>query len=87
MDEAENVVEDLGVIRILLETHEFDVDNVETFVGLGHEFTQQVVHGKRLRRRAQVRQPLVLGSGASVSVKRLILVAGGRAERAGFTVG
>ena len=53
VDEPENVVEDLGVVRVLLETHEFDVDDVETFVGLGHEFPQQVVHDRqRLRRRA-----------------------------------
>ena len=52
VDEAENVIEDLGVVRVLLETHELDVDDVETFVRLGHEFPQQVVHEKRLRRRA-----------------------------------
>ena len=37
VDEAENVVEDLGVVGILLKTDEFDVDHVETFIGLGHE--------------------------------------------------
>ncbi len=46
--EAEDVTEDLGVVGILLETHEFDVDDVETLVRLGHEFPQQVVHEKRL---------------------------------------
>ena len=75
VDEAENVIENLGVVRILLETHEFDVDHVETLVGLGHEFPQQVVHEKRLHRRASARPPLSIGSAASVSVKRLILVA------------
>ena len=44
VDEAENVVEDLGVVGILLETDEFDVDHVETFIGLGQELPQQVVH-------------------------------------------
>ena len=33
--QAENVVEDLGVVGILLETHELDVDDVEAFVRLG----------------------------------------------------
>ena len=40
VDEAEDVSEDLGVVGILLETHELDVDDVETFVGLGHKFPQ-----------------------------------------------
>ncbi len=44
VNEAEDVIEDLGVVGILLETHELDVHDVETFVGLGHEFPQQVVH-------------------------------------------
>ena len=43
--EAENIIEDLGVIGILLEANELDVDDVETLVGLGHEFPEQVVHG------------------------------------------
>ena len=44
VNEPENIGEDFGVVRILLEPHEFDVDDVETFVGLGHKFLQQVVH-------------------------------------------
>src|SRR5262249_13657457 len=44
MDEAENVVEDLGVIRILLEMHELDGDRVQALAGFGQKFTQQVVH-------------------------------------------
>ena len=52
--QAEDVIEDLGVVGILLETHELDVDHVETLVGLGHEFPQQLVHEKNaLTRRAQ----------------------------------
>ena len=34
-----------GVVRLLLETHELDVDDVEALVRLGQEFAQQVVHG------------------------------------------
>lgn len=52
VNETENIIEDLGVVGILLETHKLDVDHVETFVGLGDKFPQQVVHKKRLRRRA-----------------------------------
>src|SRR5262249_39339882 len=50
VDEAKNIIEDLGVVWILLETHELDVDHVETFVCLGDKFAQQVVHKKRLCR-------------------------------------
>ena len=85
VDEAENVVEDLGVVGILLETHELDVDDVETLVRLGQEFPQQIVHEKRLRRQALARLPLSVGSAASVSVKRLILVAVSRNGRAALT--
>ena len=46
VDEAEDVVEDLGVVGILLEAHELDVDDVDAFVRLGEEFPQQVVHGE-----------------------------------------
>jgi hypothetical protein len=73
--ETEDVIEDLGVVRILLETHELDVNHVETLVGLGHEFPQQIVHEKRLRRQAVARPSFSVRSAASVSVKRLILVA------------
>ena len=80
--ETEDVIEDLGVVGILLETHEFDVHDVEILVGLGHEFPQQIVHEKRLRRQALARPPLSVGSAVSVSVKRLILVAVPRNGRA-----
>ena len=72
-----------GVVRILLETHEFDVDHVETLVRLGQKFPQQVVHenafadGHRPVRRSSVRER------GSVSVKRLILVAVTRPESPG----
>ena len=74
VNETENIIEDLGVVGILLETHKLDVDHVETFVGLGDKFPQQVVHKKRLRRRALARPPHSVGSAVGVSMKRLILV-------------
>ncbi len=74
VNETEDIVEDLGVVGILFETHKLDVDHVETFIRLGDKFPQQVVHKKRLRRRASARLPLSVGSRASVSMKRLILV-------------
>ena len=47
VDEAEDVVEDLRVVGILLEAHELDVDDVDALVRLGQEFPQQFVHGSR----------------------------------------
>ena len=63
VNEAEDVGEDFGVVRLLLETHELDVDRVETLVGLGQEFAQQLVHGKGLpRRKAPAPAPIDHGS-------------------------
>ena len=45
VDEAEDVIEDLGVVRILLETNQLHVDDIETFARLGQKFPQQLVHG------------------------------------------
>ena len=56
VDQAENVVEDLGVVRLLLEAHELHVDDVQALVGLGQELVQQVVHWTSDLRR-QVRPP------------------------------
>ncbi len=44
VDEAEDVAENFGVVGLLLETHELDVDHVEALVGLDQEFLEQVVH-------------------------------------------
>ena len=44
MDQPEDVIENLRVVRILLKTHELDVDHVETLARLGDKFPQQVVH-------------------------------------------
>ena len=44
VDEAEDVVEDLGVVGILLEADKLDIDHVDAFVRLRQEFPQQFVH-------------------------------------------
>jgi hypothetical protein len=44
VDEAEDVVEDPRVVGFLFELHELDVDDVETFVRLGQELAQKIVH-------------------------------------------
>src|SRR5208282_1432809 len=58
MDEAKNVAEDVAVVRLLLEAHEFGVDPVQTLVGLGQELTEQVVHTRRLVRTRACRPAL-----------------------------
>ncbi len=86
VDEAEDVVENLGVVRVLLEAHELDVDHVEAFVGLGQEFPQQVVHGNAFVNGLWARPPLSVGSTASVLAKGLILVADYQSARRSLTV-
>ncbi len=44
VNQAKDVAENVTVVRLLLEAHEFGVDPIETLVGLGQELTQQVVH-------------------------------------------
>src|SRR5262249_4775633 len=75
VNEAKDIIENPGVVRVLFETHKLDADHVETCVRLGDKVPHQVVHEKRLRRRALSRPPLSVGSAASLSMKRLILVA------------
>ena len=72
VNEAENIIENLRVVRLLLETNEFDVDRVETFVRLGEELAQQVVHREKafVARHGRVR-PLPFGNLPSVLAKRL----------------
>jgi hypothetical protein len=45
VNETENVVENFGVVRFLLEPHKLDVDHVETFVRFSEKFLEQIVHG------------------------------------------
>jgi hypothetical protein len=44
--QAKDIAEDFCVVRILFEANEFDIDNVNAFVGLRQEFPQQFVHGE-----------------------------------------
>jgi len=45
MHQPEDGVEHLGIVGVLLEADELDIELVEAFVGLGKEFAQQLVHG------------------------------------------
>ena len=44
VNEAENIIEDLCVVGLLLKANELHIDRVEAFVRLGQELAQQVVH-------------------------------------------
>jgi hypothetical protein len=44
VDQAKNVIEDLRVIRILLESHQLIIDRIQALVGFRQEFPQKIVH-------------------------------------------
>ena len=75
VDEAENVGENFGVVGLLLETHELDVDHVEALVGLGQKFLEQVVHRKRPLPGERWPPDQFRPSRPSVAWRRLISVA------------
>ena len=45
MDQPEDGVEHLGIVRLLLEAHELNVELIEPLAGFGQKFTQELVHG------------------------------------------
>jgi hypothetical protein len=59
MNEAEDVIQNLGVVRFLLEPHQLIVDGIQAFTGLRQELPQQVIHetGLRTQRRAKSTRP------------------------------
>ena len=44
VDQAEDVIEDLRVARVLLEPHQLIVDRIQALAGLGQELPQKIVH-------------------------------------------
>ena len=44
MNQPEDGVEHLGIVGLLLETHELDVDLIEALACFGQEFSQELVH-------------------------------------------
>ena len=78
VDEAEDVVEDLGVVRLLLEANELHVDDIEAFVRLGEKLPQQVVHGTGLSTPGTPVGRRLSGASASVLRNGLRLVAANR---------
>ncbi|CEG09169.1 hypothetical protein BN961_02591 [Afipia felis] len=72
VNEPENIIQDLGVIRILLKTNQLIVDGIEALVRFRQELTQQIIH--------ETAQPssgggeMRLPSLRSFNGKRLIMV-------------
>ena len=44
VDQAEDVIQNLRVARVLLEPHQLIVDRIQALVGLRQELPQQIVH-------------------------------------------
>ncbi len=44
VDKPEDVVQDLGVVRFLLEMYELDVNRIEALACFGQKLAQQIVH-------------------------------------------
>jgi hypothetical protein len=44
VDDAKNIAEQRGVVGVLFELYQLQIENRETFVGLGEKFTEQVIH-------------------------------------------
>ena len=75
MDEAEHVAENLGVVGLLLETNQLDVDHVEALVGFDQEFLEQVVHRQQPSLGERWPPDQFHPSTRSVASRRLISVA------------
>ena len=44
VNQPEDIVENAGIIRVLLELHELNVDDVQAFMRFGQEFAEKIVH-------------------------------------------
>ena len=49
VDQAEDVIQNLRVARVLLEPHQLIVDRIQALAGLGQELPQQIIHETGLR--------------------------------------
>jgi hypothetical protein len=75
VDEPEDIAENLGVVRVLLETHELDVDHVEALVGLDQEFLEKIIHCSSLCSGAPTHPDRRRPSRLSVASRRLLSIA------------
>src|ERR1700761_2227517 len=72
VNQPKDVIQNLGVVRLLLELHQLIVDGVQAFAGLRQKLSQEIVHEIGLHpRRAR---DALFASVASFSANRLILV-------------
>ena len=53
VNQAKDVIENPGVVRILLEPHQLIVDRIQAFVGFRQELPQQIVHETGFRTQAR----------------------------------
>ena len=49
VNQAEDVIEDLGVVRVLLEPHQLIIDGIQALAGLRQKLPQQIIHETGLR--------------------------------------
>ena len=49
VDQAKDVIQNLRVVRVLLESHQLIVDGIQALAGLGQELAQQIIHETGLR--------------------------------------
>jgi hypothetical protein len=49
VNQAKDVIENLGVVGVLFEPHQLIIDRIEAFAGFGQELPQQIVHETGLR--------------------------------------
>jgi hypothetical protein len=59
VNKAEDVIQNLGVVRFLLEPHQLIVDRIQALAGLRQKLPQQIIHetGLRTQRRARSTRP------------------------------
>ncbi len=69
MDQPEDVIQYLRIVRVLLEPDELIVDRIETLVSLGQEFAEEIIHSL-LAFETPRRRDRAFHSGASFKAKR-----------------
>jgi hypothetical protein len=74
VNKAKDVIQNFGVVGILLETHQLVIDSVETLVGLRQELAQQIIHEGKASTRGRATASRPFTSPASFAAKRLSLV-------------
>ncbi len=63
VNQAEDVIQNLGVVRILLEPHQLVIDGIQALAGFRQELPQQIIHqtGLRTQGRATSTRPSEFG--------------------------